>query len=49
MLFEMPMNSERTSGLCFVRSCAMTNSIDVVFIPSRRGVITPRSATDRSA
>ena len=49
MLLEIPMNSERTSGLFFVRSCAMTNSIDVVFIPSRSGVITPRSATESSA
>ena len=49
MLIEMPMNSDSTSGACFVRSCAITNSIDVVFIPSRSGVITPRSATDSSA
>ena len=49
MLLEMPINSERTSGLFFVRSCEITNSIEVVFIPSRSGVITPRSATDSSA
>lgn len=49
MLFEIPMNSERTSGLFFVFSCAITNSIDVVFIPSRRGVMRARSATDKRA
>lgn len=49
MLLEIPMNSDRTSGLRFVRSWAMMNSIEVVFMPSRRGVITPRSATDKRA
>ena len=49
MLFEIPMNSERMSGLFLVLSCAITNSIDVVFIPSRRGVMRARSAADNRA
>jgi hypothetical protein len=49
MLFAMPMNSESTRGLLFVFSCAITYSMLVVFIPSRNGVTTARSATDSSA
>jgi hypothetical protein len=49
MLLEIPINSDRIKGLFFDVPCAMTNSIEVVFIPSRRGVMTPRSAAERSA
>ena len=49
MFLLMPINSLKTLGLLFVLFCAMTNSMLVVFIPSRRGVMTARSATLSSA
>lgn len=45
----MPINSLNNNGDFFVLACAITNSMLVVFIPSRRGVITPRSAADSRA
>ncbi len=49
MFLLMPMNSLSTLGFFPVAFCAMTNPRLVVFMPSRRGVITARSETLRSA
>ena len=43
---EVPMNSDRTRGDLLVLSWHRVNSIEVVFIPSRREVIKARSATE---
>jgi hypothetical protein len=44
----VPMNSERTRGDLLVLSWQRVNSIEVVFMPSRREVMSARSATERS-
>lgn len=49
MVPAMPMNSLSTSGLFLVFSWQITNSMLVVFIPSRSGVMSARSAALSSA
>ena len=45
----IPINSLNTLGFLPVPFCAITNSMLVVFIPSLRGVMSARSATESSA